>query len=61
MADKGTYFDPNVGVVLQNYIENKAKFLGTGGYTEEGFAAMEKGVPVVIVSSCSSARSGPRS
>jgi imidazolonepropionase-like amidohydrolase len=48
MADKGTYFDPNVGVVLQNYIENKAKFLGTGGYTEEGFAAMEKGVPVVI-------------
>ena len=48
MADKGTYFDPNVGLVLQNYIENKPKFLGIGNYTEEGFAAMEKAVPVVI-------------
>jgi imidazolonepropionase-like amidohydrolase len=48
MADKGTYFDPNIGLVLQNYIENKAKFLGIGNYTEEGFAAMEKSVPLVI-------------
>ena len=48
MADRGTYFDPNVGLVLQNYIENKSKFLGIGNYTEEGFAAMEKAVPVVI-------------
>lgn len=48
MADKGTYFDPNVGLVLQNYLENKGKFLGIGNYTEEGFAAMEKGIPVVI-------------
>ncbi len=48
MADKGTYFDPNVGVVLQNYLENKAKFLGIGNYTEEGFAAMEKSLPIVI-------------
>src|SRR4029079_3546376 len=48
MADRGVYFDPNVGLVLQNYIENKAKFLGIGNYTEEGFAAMEKAVPVVI-------------
>jgi imidazolonepropionase-like amidohydrolase len=48
MADKGTYFDPNVGLVLQNYLENKAKFLGIGNYTEEGFAAMQKSLPVVI-------------
>ena len=48
MADKGTYFDPNVGLVLQNYIEHKAQYLGIGNYTEEGFAAMEKAVPVVI-------------
>jgi imidazolonepropionase-like amidohydrolase len=48
MADKGTYFDPNVGLVLQNYIENKAKFLGIGNYTEEGFAAMQKSLPIVI-------------
>jgi imidazolonepropionase-like amidohydrolase len=48
MADRGTYFDPNVGLVLQNYLENKAKFLGIGNYTEEGFAAMEKSLPIVI-------------
>jgi imidazolonepropionase-like amidohydrolase len=48
MADKGTYFDPNVGLVLQNYLENKAKFLGIGNYTEEGFAAMDKAIPVVV-------------
>ena len=48
MADKGTYFDPNVGVVLQNYLENKSKFLGIGNYTEEGFAAMEKSIPIVV-------------
>jgi imidazolonepropionase-like amidohydrolase len=47
MAAHGTYFDPNVGLVLQNYIENKSKFLGIGNYTEEGFAYMEKAVPVI--------------
>jgi imidazolonepropionase-like amidohydrolase len=44
MADKGVYFDPNIGVVLQNYLKNKAKFLGIGNYNEEGFAYMEKGL-----------------
>jgi imidazolonepropionase-like amidohydrolase len=44
MADKGVYFDPNIGVVLQNYLTNKAKFLGLGNYNEEGFAYMEKGL-----------------
>ena len=45
MAERGVYFDPNIGVVLQNYIENKARFLGIGNYTDEGFAFMEKAVP----------------
>jgi imidazolonepropionase-like amidohydrolase len=45
MAEHGVYFDPNIGLVLQNYIENKVKFLGIGNYTEEGFAFMEKAVP----------------
>src|SRR5262245_34560746 len=44
MADKGVYFDPNIGVVLQNYLANKSHFLGIGNYNEEGFAFMEKGV-----------------
>jgi imidazolonepropionase-like amidohydrolase len=42
MADRGTWFDPNIGLVTQNYLENRQRFLGIGNYTEEGFAAMEK-------------------
>ena len=46
MRDRGVYFDPNIGLVLQNYIENKDKFLGSGNYNEEGFAFMEKAVGI---------------
>ena len=46
MADKGVYFDPNIGVVLQNYLRNKTKFLGIGNYNEDGFAYMEKGLAI---------------
>jgi imidazolonepropionase-like amidohydrolase len=42
MAEKHTYLDPQAGLVIENYLLNKEKFLGTPGYTEEGFAAMEK-------------------
>src|SRR5712692_3950346 len=48
MAQHGTYYDPNVGLVLQNYLENKPKFFGIGNYNEEGFAFMEKGVAIVV-------------
>ncbi len=46
MADRGAYFDPNF-LVLHNYLENKPKFLGIGNYNEEGFAYMEKAVPLM--------------
>src|ERR1017187_7283128 len=46
MAARGVFFDPNF-LVLHNYLENKAKFLGIGNYNEEGFLAMEKGLPLV--------------
>jgi imidazolonepropionase-like amidohydrolase len=42
MAEHGTYFDPQAGLVIENYLANKQRFLGTPGYTEEGFAAMER-------------------
>ncbi|HML18882.1 MAG TPA: amidohydrolase family protein [Bryobacteraceae bacterium] len=48
MAKKGTYYDPNIGLVLQNYLENKPKYFGIGNYNEEGFAYMEKGVAIVL-------------
>jgi len=41
MAEKGTYLDPQAGLVIENYLLNKARYLGTSGYTEEGFAAMQ--------------------
>jgi len=47
MKAANMYFDPNIGLVLQNYIENKSKYLGSGNYNEEGFAFMEKAVPTL--------------
>jgi len=46
MAEKGTYLDPQAGLVIENYLLNKEKYLGTEGYTAEGFAAMEKILPM---------------
>jgi imidazolonepropionase-like amidohydrolase len=46
IADRGAYFDPNF-LVLHNYLDNKPKFLGIGNYNEEGFAYMEKGIPLM--------------
>jgi imidazolonepropionase-like amidohydrolase len=46
MADKGVYFDPNVGVVLQNYLKNRDQYNGIGNYNDEGFAYMEKGLGI---------------
>jgi imidazolonepropionase-like amidohydrolase len=47
MAAHGTYFDPQVGLVIHNYLDNKPKFLGVGSYTEEGFAKMQEVLPVI--------------
>ena len=48
MAQHGTYYDPNIGLVLQNYLANKEKFLGIGNYNAQGFAFMEKGIGIVL-------------
>src|SRR5690242_18797239 len=46
MAEKGTYLDPQAGLIIENYLLHKEQYLGTLGYTEEGFAAMEKILPM---------------
>jgi imidazolonepropionase-like amidohydrolase len=46
MAAKGTYLDPQAGLVIENYLLNRERYLGTPGYTAEGFAAMEKILPM---------------
>ena len=48
MAERGTFFEPNIGLVSQNYIENKARYLGIGNYNEEGFRFMEQGIPLKL-------------
>jgi imidazolonepropionase-like amidohydrolase len=42
MAERGVYFDPHVGVLVQNYLRNRVRFLGIGDYTEETFTSMEQ-------------------
>jgi imidazolonepropionase-like amidohydrolase len=48
MVQHGTYYDPNIGLVLQNYFDNKAKYLGIDNYNEQGFAFMQKGIQIVL-------------
>ncbi len=46
MAEKGVYLDPQAGLIIENYLLHKDQYLGTPGYTEEGFAAMERILPM---------------
>jgi len=48
IASHGAYFDPNIGLIFRNYFENKEHYLGTGNYTEAGFAKMKEAVPIAI-------------
>lgn len=42
MAAKGTYFDPQVGLVVQNYLSHAEAFLGNGNMNEIGFNYMRQ-------------------
>jgi len=46
MAQKGTWLDPQAGLVMENYLLNKEKFLGTPGFPEEVFPMIEKNIPM---------------
>jgi len=46
MAQHGIYFDPNIGLVIQNYLEYRTRYQGIGNYDDQGFAAMEKAIPL---------------
>jgi imidazolonepropionase-like amidohydrolase len=37
----GAFISPQVGLVVQNYLANKARYLGVGNYTEQGMATMD--------------------
>lgn len=42
MAAEGMFYDPHTSLVIQNYLDNKERFIGIGNYTEEGFQHMER-------------------
>lgn len=48
MAERGTYFEPNIGLVSQNYLAHKPQYIGIGNYTEEGFGFMERNIPIKL-------------
>ena len=48
MAARGTYFSPQCGLVFRNYLENRAKYEGIGNYNAEGFASMERALPLAV-------------
>jgi imidazolonepropionase-like amidohydrolase len=48
MATKGTYLSPQCGLVFRNYLENRAKYDGIGNYNAEGFASMERALPLAV-------------
>lgn len=45
MVERGTYFEPQF-LVTHNYLEHRKQYLGIGNYTDEGFASMEKLLPI---------------
>lgn len=44
MAKKGTYFDPQMGLVVQNYMRFREKFSGSGDYDAAGFKRMQAAI-----------------
>jgi len=48
MAARGTYLSPQCGLVFRNYLENRAKYEGIGNYNAEGFASMERALPLAV-------------
>ena len=47
MAERGTYFDPQAGLVLETYLREKARYLGTPYYDEDAFAAFARVLPMM--------------
>ena len=41
----GAYISPQVGLVVQNYLENRARYVGAGGFTDEGMNIMKRDLP----------------
>ncbi len=45
LAQKGTWLDPQAGLVFENYLLNKEKFAGTQGFPEQVFPIIKELLP----------------
>jgi len=48
MARRGTWFDPQCGLVFHNYLDNWSHYDGIGNYNAEGKASMEEGIALAL-------------
>jgi imidazolonepropionase-like amidohydrolase len=48
MAARGMFFDPQCGLIFQNYLANRARYEGIGSFDADGFAFMERAVPMAV-------------
>jgi imidazolonepropionase-like amidohydrolase len=46
LVQKGTWLDPQAGLVFENYLLNKEKFVGTPGFPEEVFPMLKDLIPM---------------
>ena len=45
LVQKGTWLDPQAGLVMENYVLNKEKFVGTPGFPEDVFPTIKELIP----------------
>lgn len=48
MAEKGTWFDPQICLVFQNYLDNRSRYEGIGSFNEAGFSSMRNAMPLAM-------------
>jgi len=45
LVQRGTWFDPQAGLVFENYLLHKENFVGTPGFPEEAFSIIKELIP----------------
>jgi imidazolonepropionase-like amidohydrolase len=48
LAEEGTFYDPNIHLIFQNYFDNEDRYIGIGSYSAEGFEQMRAAVPSAL-------------
>lgn len=48
LAERGIYFDPQIDLVMRNYLENRARFQGIGNFSDAGFKTMQELLPQFV-------------